>query len=192
MSNYRQFTAEETNSIIAIAEPSIANYIGRFQDEIEVKVLNNKAVLKLPLHPQKIYELKLVTALEKAVQEVLKVKNITTYLQTSKDYLSVQEYQRFTKTTAIYPQHQATNYLGLGLASEAGEVAGVLKKWVRGDYSTKEAQEKVIKELGDVLWYVARLADELGIPLVNVFTANMEKLQKRKESKVIKGDGDDR
>ena len=50
----------------------------------------------------------------------------------SNDYLSVQTYQRFTKTTAIYPQHQATNYLGLGLASEAGEVAGVLKKWVRG------------------------------------------------------------
>lgn len=192
MSNYRNLTTEEIENIIARTAPTIAGYITRFKNEIEVKVLKNSAVLNLPLHPENVCELKLVNQLEKAVQEVLKVKTITTYLKMSKDYLSVQTYQRFTKTTAIYPHHQATNYLGLGLASEAGEVAGVLKKWVRGDYSTQEAREKLIKELGDVLWYVARLADEQGIPLVNIFTANMEKLQSRQEKGVLKGDGDDR
>lgn len=192
MSNYRNLTTEEIENIIARTAPTIAGYITRFKNEIEVKVLKNSAVLNLPLHPENVCELKLVNQLEKAVQEVLKVKTITTYLKMSKDYLSVQTYQRFTKTTAIYPQHQATNYLGLGLTSEAGEVAGVLKKWVRGDYSTQEAREKLIKELGDVLWYVARLADEQGIPLVNVFTANIEKLQSRQEKGVLKGDGDNR
>ena len=53
-------------------------------------------------------------------------------------------------------------------------------------------REKLIKELGDVLWYVARLADEQSIPLVNIFTSNMEKLQSRQEKGVLKGDGDDR
>lgn len=192
MSHYTNLTKQVLLELIAITTPEITNYLTRFQEEIEFKILKHSVILKLPLHPQKTYELNFIQDIEKTFKQVLEVKTVTTHLHISKDYLSVQEYQRFTATTAIYPKHQATNYLGLGLVSEAGEVAGVLKKWIRGDYSTKVAQEKIIKELGDVLWYVARLADEQNIPLVNVFTANMEKLQSRQEKGVIKGDGDDR
>ncbi len=82
------------------------------------------------------------------------------------------EYQKFTKTTAIYPSHHALIYLTLGLASEAGEVSGVVKKWVRGDHTSQAMQDKMKSELGDVCWYIARLADELSIPLSEILASS--------------------
>jgi len=192
MTYFRLLTTEEIDNIIALAPVSAKGYLKRFKDEIEVQVLDFALVVKLPLNPQGIYELKIANELENVIKEVFKGKEIRTYLTMSKNYFSVQEYQKFTKTTAIYPRHHAMEYLGMGLASEAGEVAGVLKKWIRGDYSTKEMQEKLKKELGDVLWYVARLADEQNFLLSNIFELNKAKLQQRKETGAINGDGDDR
>jgi NTP pyrophosphatase (non-canonical NTP hydrolase) len=102
------------------------------------------------------------------------------------------EYQKFTKTTAIYPSHHALIYLTLGLASEAGEVSGVVKKWVRGDHTSQAMQDKMKSELGDVCWYIARLADELSIPLSEILEANKDKLIARQQANTLKGDGDDR
>ena len=47
--------------------------------------------------------------------------------------MQASEYQEKTKLFAVYPELQSLEYLGLGLASEAGEVAGKIKKWLRGD-----------------------------------------------------------
>lgn len=47
--------------------------------------------------------------------------------------MDLKTYQAFTRTTAIYPEDRTLEYLGLGLASEAGEVAGVVKKWIRDE-----------------------------------------------------------
>ena len=47
-------------------------------------------------------------------------------------------------------------------------------------------------ELGDVLWYISTLADDLGVTLEEVAKANIEKLQSRMERNKIKGDGDNR
>jgi len=85
-------------------------------------------------------------------------------------------------------------YPALGLTNEAGEVAGKLKKLFRdkgGEYSD-EFKEVIIKELGDVLWYVAEVCTQLDISLDHVAYKNLVKLGKRKEEGKIQGDGDDR
>ena len=103
-------------------------------------------------------------------------------------------YQEATKSTAIYPPESALAYLVLGLASESGEVAGKLKKLIRDPdaMSIEEWREIVISELGDVLWYIARLADELETPLSEVALGNLNKLSSRKDRGKLGGSGDNR
>lgn len=71
---------------------------------------------------------------------------------------------------------ELTNY-GLGIAGEAGEVADLIKKCVfhQHDLSTDE----IVKELGDVLWYIANIARLTGVPLEMVARRNIEKLKER-------------
>lgn len=88
----------------------------------------------------------------------------------------------------------AIYYLTMGLTSEAGEVAGKVKKALR-DHEGRIDQQRslaIADELGDVLWYVARLADELGWDLNQVARNNLTKLADRKQRGVIQGDGDKR
>lgn len=99
-------------------------------------------------------------------------------------------YQDFTDDTAIYPEDKGLEYTALGLASEAGEFAGKVKKMIR-DGSTPNL-EAMAAELGDVLWYVARAAAELELHLSDVATLNVEKLKSRKERNTISGEGDNR
>ena len=78
----------------------------------------------------------------------------------------------------------------LGLVGEAGEVAEKLKKSFRdGAVLDKEG---MIKELGDVLFYVAACANFYGSTLEKVANLNMKKLNSRKERGVLKGSGDNR
>lgn len=105
------------------------------------------------------------------------------------------EYQILARKTALYP-NQGENYVypTLGLSGESGEVADKIKKIIRDDDGivTKEKQEELVKELGDVLWYVSNLCSELGINLDMVADTNIQKLFKRKEEGKIKGSGDNR
>lgn len=108
--------------------------------------------------------------------------------------MDLKDYQLFTRTTAVYPGanqrgFQEINYLTLGLVSEAGEVAGKLKKVIRGDTVLPEA---FLSEVSDVLWYLTRIADNLGVTLEDIADYNAAKLTKRKETNTIKGDGDNR
>ena len=106
--------------------------------------------------------------------------------------VDMNKYQEFTRTTAVYPKKQAINYLALGLNEEAGEVAGKFKKIMRGDTTFDASLPGIIAELGDVLWYVARLADELGLDLAQVAEANVDKLTDRMDRGAIRGNGDAR
>lgn len=103
-------------------------------------------------------------------------------------------YQRRASLTAIYPQDKALEYLSLGLVSEAGEVAGKVKKIIRDHNSeiSEELNEALQAEIGDVLWYIAQLCTTLGTNMSVVANKNIEKLAKRKESNKISGDGDNR
>mgnify|MGYP003680365652 FL=1 len=103
-------------------------------------------------------------------------------------------YQRTAITTAIYPATHKILYPALGLAGEAGEVANKVKKLVRDGTSSlpKEWKEQIGSEIGDVLWYCAVLADDLGISLGKIASQNEIKLQNRKKKGTISGSGDTR
>ncbi len=109
--------------------------------------------------------------------------------------LTFSEYQRRTADTAIYPDvGRNPIYPTLGLAGEAGEVCEKVKKVLRdsdGQFSA-EAVGAIQKELGDVLWYAARLAAELGLDLGQVAEANLSKLASRQQRDHLSGNGDDR
>lgn len=84
-------------------------------------------------------------------------------------------------------------YAGLGMG-EVGEVQGKIKKVIRdsGGVITDEVKATVAGELGDCLWYLAAMAEELGLDLGQVAQANLDKLADRKARGVIQGSGDKR
>lgn len=98
-------------------------------------------------------------------------------------------FQNECRKTAIYAKRDGVTYTALGLASEAGEYAGKIKKALRdGEFD----DEAAAAELGDVLWYVAMAAHELGYGLEEVAHSVVKKLRDRAERDVLKGNGDNR
>ena len=97
-------------------------------------------------------------------------------------------------TTAIYPPDRGLEYLGLGLTSEAGEVAGKIKKLIRDKdgYVDYDAAMDLAAELGDVLWYVAMLCNHIGISMQHVADGNITKLASRQTRGALQGSGDNR
>jgi len=110
--------------------------------------------------------------------------------------MDFRDYEDFTDTVSIYPgagSLSGLSYSGLGLG-EAGEVQNQLKKVIRDDAGivSDSRKEKIIDELGDLLFYVARVAKDLGVSLGVVAQRNIIKLESRKERGKIVGDGDNR
>ena len=103
--------------------------------------------------------------------------------------LNFNDYQTQALTTAIYPEDNRILYPALGLTNEAGEVAGKVKKIIRDGNVT---HWDVAKEIGDVLWYAAVLAHDLGFTLEEIAKDNLNKLAARAARGALKGSGDDR
>ena len=104
--------------------------------------------------------------------------------------LTLDQYQQQAKATAVYPEDKAREYLVAGLAGEVGELASLFAKVWRGDGNLKFPHAAA--ELGDVLWFVAMLADEIGCDLSDVAANNLNKLADRAERGKLKGSGDNR
>jgi hypothetical protein len=101
------------------------------------------------------------------------------------------------------------NYAIVGLGGEAGELLNTWQKYLRGDDSkgrgsghgiyakgdvmpSESRRQKLMVELGGVLWFAAAVANEFGITLNDVAVQNLHKLFLRMQEGVIQGDGDDR
>jgi len=111
------------------------------------------------------------------------------------EVMTAELYEYQASKTAIFPKEKALEYLALGLTSEAGEVAGKVKKLIRDGADVEGFEMKKIaiaSEVGDVLWYCALMAKEVGIPLNTIMQMNLEKLHSRKERGTLKGSGDNR
>lgn len=109
--------------------------------------------------------------------------------------LTFDTYQERIADFAVYPEKGTGSkmelaYLALGLTGEAGEVSEKIKKFIRDGGVLDEAS--VIKELGDVLWYLTRLANTLCHDLYDVASMNIQKLQDRQARNVLAGSGDER
>ncbi len=113
--------------------------------------------------------------------------------------INFDEYQELALSTAMYP-HVGSNliYPSMGLAGEAGEYLDKVKKnWrnnncMSANNLTPEQKKEFAKELGDVLWYAAASARELGYSLSGVAALNLDKLGDRRNRGVIKSEGDNR
>jgi NTP pyrophosphatase (non-canonical NTP hydrolase) len=105
--------------------------------------------------------------------------------------MDLNEYQKLARETAIYGRRE---YPYLGLCGEAGEVAEVYKKVLRDDNGIigQKGRAKLVKELGDVLWYVANISEDLGFSLNHIAEENVRKLDSRAKRGVLKGDGNER
>jgi len=109
--------------------------------------------------------------------------------------MDLDEYQcGALRTAAPRDKRNELLHLVLGLVGESGEIAEKFKKWVR-DLDSDESlidRADIAKELGDVLWYVAVLADYLDLSLDDIASANLAKLAARRRRGVLGGSGDNR
>ena len=93
--------------------------------------------------------------------------------------MKVNEYQKLAMTT-LNPELSKKDVLinsVMGLCGESGEAIDIVKKWLAQGHELD--REHLLKELGDVAWYLAEAATALDVPLEDIFRANIEKLKKR-------------
>jgi len=105
------------------------------------------------------------------------------------------EYQNLAHKTSQCPMiGKNFVYPVLGLAGETGEFVNKIKKIFRDDGGniTESRKQEIIKELGDLLWYIAECSTQLNLSLEEIASINIEKLKKRQQEGKITGDGDNR
>jgi NTP pyrophosphatase (non-canonical NTP hydrolase) len=109
--------------------------------------------------------------------------------------MTLDDYQHGARLTAVYPDAYRLIYPALGLAGESGEAVEKVKKAVRkggSNYMTSLDIAGLVKELGDVMWYVANIASDLNMSLEAIAQINLNKLADRAQRNVLKGEGDNR
>ena len=102
--------------------------------------------------------------------------------------MTLNEYQNLRQVYTVYPktnQFDGLFYSVLALCGESGELANKLKKFIRS--KTDPVPAVLADELGDVLWYVAAVASELGMTLEEVAQMNLDKLAARKAADRVTG-----
>lgn len=108
--------------------------------------------------------------------------------------MTLNEYQEAALTTAVYPEDKRIIYPALGMCGEAGEVADKVKKVIRDNNQDFDVAKRIeiAKEIGDVLWYCATLANDLDFNLEAIAQMNIDKLASRQQRGVLGGNGDNR
>jgi NTP pyrophosphatase (non-canonical NTP hydrolase) len=110
--------------------------------------------------------------------------------------MTFEEYQKQALTTMLSTGDDFKDLLHwvLGINGEAGEVAEKVKKIIRDKNGAINDDDKkeLAKEIGDVLWYLAVLADYLGVSFDAIASDNLQKLISRKNRGVLGGSGDNR
>jgi NTP pyrophosphatase (non-canonical NTP hydrolase) len=115
--------------------------------------------------------------------------------------MNINDYQKKAMSTDAFVRPKEINVLSpafleklLGISGESGELTDKIKKIIRdkeGKLSNIDRDE-IVKEIGDILWYLSAVANYLDVTLETVARVNLEKLKSRKGRGVIKGSGDNR
>ena len=109
--------------------------------------------------------------------------------------MTLNEYQVRALSTAIFPRDNEIPYLALALCGEAGEVADKVKKVIRDkaeNFNDQQTRYEIAMEVGDCLWYLANLANSLGLTLHEIALMNIDKINRRKQNGTLQGSGDKR
>lgn len=110
--------------------------------------------------------------------------------------MTFDEYQKRALVTAIHHHDPLMNKTiwAMGVAGEAGEVLEKWKKIVayKAGVISDEDRAELGKELADVVWYIAVMAEQLGLSFDDIMQQNLDKLKSRKARGVQKGAGDNR
>lgn len=121
--------------------------------------------------------------------------------------MDFRRYQELAGETAVYPSMATVSeingevtgvlhigYPVFGLLGEAGELAEKTKKIIRDKNCIIDDSELLglMYELGDIMWYIARICTELNVSMESIAQMNIQKLKDRKERGVIQGSGDHR
>lgn len=109
--------------------------------------------------------------------------------------LTLSQYQSQAIKTSVYPKESfSIIYPTIGLSGEVGEISEKVKKVLRDNNSefTNEKKQEIGKEIGDVCWYLAALANDLGLDLGDIAQGNLDKLESRKARNQLHGSGDNR
>ena len=98
------------------------------------------------------------------------------------------------KTDVGTKETNQLSYICLGISGESGEICDHVKKHIRDDNGKMgdKRRELILKEVGDVLWYLNKLTIKLGSSLSEAAEMNIKKLQSRQARGQIHGSGDDR
>ena len=93
--------------------------------------------------------------------------------------MTIHDYQKLAMTTlnpALSKKDVLINGV-MGLCGESGEAIDIVKKWLAHGHELDKTH--LIKELGDIAWYLAEAATALDVSLEEIFRANIDKLKKR-------------
>ena len=93
--------------------------------------------------------------------------------------MQINEYQQLAMAT-LNPELEKRDVLinsVMGLCGEAGEAIDIVKKWMAQGHVLDK--EQLVKELGDIAWYLAEAATALDMPLEEILQANIDKLKQR-------------
>ncbi|GAA2983971.1 nucleoside triphosphate pyrophosphohydrolase family protein [Lentilactobacillus parakefiri] len=90
--------------------------------------------------------------------------------------MNFDDYQKAANRTLMGNEQVLTN-CALGLTGESGEVADLIRKYTF--QSKKLDHDELVKELGDVLWYLSQISEWADIPFDEVATDNIKRLEKR-------------
>lgn len=93
--------------------------------------------------------------------------------------MDVNEYQKSAMKTlnSMLDKKDVLINSVMGLCGESGEAIDIVKKWLMQGHDLDK--EHLIKELGDIAWYLAEAATALDVPLETVFQGNLDKLRRR-------------
>lgn len=111
---------------------------------------------------------------------------------------TIKDFSDYTNRAMFFAEYMSDSYPYFGLVEEVGEFMGLFAKAHRGDdmverFGSEEAvSDYVKKELGDILWMLTAVTEDMGYSLEEIATLNVNKLQDRANRGVIKGSGDNR